>query len=202
MRRREICEIVHISEAMLKKHRILGNLPFRAHKPELVAGNRTWTRYSIHHAAMLLAATDLSQMGLGWPDACTMLRGGLLPDGTMDKAYGRHVSNWVAGPSGPGHHPIEVEGIHVSRIRFQADEPSRSTFASEYRVYRGPIAQILMSARDSAEAHNTKHARIAADRVRIAGFISTDLSRAYRIAADRMRTLGITNEYDDGAVEE
>jgi hypothetical protein len=127
MTRKELCAAAAINAETFKVHRRTGALPFdpSRHEADDTTGRR-WARYSVHEAAALIAARTLADAGLGWSDACAILRG--------DRV--------LTGAVGIGAHPAERAGIHVARVSFDTREPV---------TLQGPLAAIVAAAAQSGE---------------------------------------------------
>lgn len=169
----ELADIAGINANTLKIHIRNKTVPF---KTELTQGKdgagRTWSRYDAHDAAYLIAARQLVANGVGWAEACRMLR---------------EPSIATAGGIGPGNSYMERSGVFIAQVEFVSQRTNDKPEQMErLRVYKGPIGEIITSAHQVAANYS---ARRPDDPVTISGIVAVDLSHAYQLAqtiADRL----------------
>ncbi len=173
MRRSEICAIALMPAQTFMTHRAKDNLPFEV--AEIDGGGRKWVRYDIHHAAVLIAARNLTDQGVPWSTATAILR---------------------AKPVHTARDPLpwKVDYIHVAKASFRnfgGDVPF--THKAE-EVFQGRIEAIAELAYRWQKLENEKP---HTSHVVCTGLISVNLSQAYHVAFARAEALGIDLGNDD-----
>ena len=192
MRRSEFCKVTGITQTTLAAYRRRGALPFDGeHAEPMPADARRWVQYSIHEAAKMIAAQVLTnEQGLGWAEACELLRA----------RKGRGGDSMLVGAIVPGRAPWEWSP-HVARVEFReakGDAPSHMPAA--FKLYEGDLGAVFEAAAGHVEGYN---ARVNFDyqKIEIVSVVSVNLGRAYRIAQVRCEQLGIDPGYTDEPIE-
>lgn len=167
MIRNELCKIAKMNPSTFNVHRKNGDLPFDIEMAEAKDGTgRTWGRFTLFHAAMLIAARQLTSQGVGWGEACRILR----------------TRPVFVGVIGMGQNFFERPGIFVARVDFASVETNKDPDLMEgERFYRGPLSDIVEAALETAEAYSFR--RAGAERpVYVTGMVTVDLSHSYSLA--------------------
>lgn len=186
MRRAELLAIADMGRPLFDANRRKGTLPFDYARFETSAGKgRTWVDYSIHEAARLIAARMMvTQSGVGWSEACAILR---------EPRVG----------TAPRFNPYEAPGLHIAKLEFAAVGGGDPERAPRTRVFDGPLPMIVAAAESLIAAYGSPR-RSGREELEIAGMVSVNLSRAYRIAYGRAEWFGIDLSKDtllDGSTE-
>lgn len=190
MIRKEFCAVTEVPEATVKQQMHKGVVPFLLAKVQAKDGTgRTWSRFTVHEAAKMIAARWLVDGGLSWQDAADMLNHGKRQDGALAPGFGPDAS-----PTRAGSHRRPFDG--ASRICLIRAEWSEHPERPRFRLYEGDFAAACRGASEDVDAHN---ANDLLRRVELVSTVSVNLSLAYRIARERMKSLGI--EPDDGRPE-
>lgn len=175
MIRNELCSIAKLNPSTFNVHRKNGDLPFQIETLEAKDGTgRTWGRFSLYHAALLIAARQLTTQGVSWSEACRILR----------------QKPVEVGAVGPGTSFRERSEICVARVDFVNSLTNAAPDFPLPGVFRGPLGDIVAAAAASVDGYNKKWAGQAAPVV-IASIVVVDLSHAYNLAALIAVDLGI-----------
>jgi len=181
MIRSELCQIAGITAPTFNSHRRNGDLPFDPSPAEAVDGaGRTWSRFSLVHAALLIAARQLAAaQGVTWSEAAATLR----------------ATGILCGPTGFEDRFFNRAGIHVARVEFaQAATNDAPSLMDRTQTYKGPLADILRAAEAAAAGYSKRHPD---QPVIVASIASVDLSHCWNIAVKAADMLGI----DPGPME-
>lgn len=181
MKRQDFCAVAEMNSETFKVRRRNGDLPFDADKSETLDGaKRRWTRYSVHDAARLVAATNLAaSQGLTWAEACAVVRG-------------PHIA---AGGIGYGKTAIEVRGVHLARVEHADDGNHDPERCPRFTLLEGPLADIVTAAEAICRGYARAHPTMPP--IHVASLVTADFSAAYRLAEARMRALDILSGLDD-----
>lgn len=187
MIRSELCKIVGMKIPTFNSHRRNGDLPFKMGDGEAQDGEgRTWSNFTIHHAARMLAARNLADShGVSWSQAAGIMRA----DGT------------ICGPYGIGNHYFERDGIFVAQVEFaNAKTNDAPVLFPRLKVYQGPLAKIIEAAEGEAEAY-TKHRKggeaAFGEEIRVTSVVAVDLSHSFKLARSIAAAEGIEVKFDD-----
>ena len=185
MIRSELCKVANdMSPATFNTHRRNGDLPFgllQAEKHD--AGGRTWSRFELHHAMLLIAAQTLaSGQGVGWSEAAAILRAsvgvthvGMEPGGLVEN--------------------LRRSTIHCARIEFSREDGSTSELHPRFKIMRGTLSEIVGSVERGVSRFNELQ-QLPFERVTVCSFVSVNLSQAWRVAAERAEALKIDFDAD------
>jgi len=180
MKRKTFLEIVGSTRPNFDAYKRNGTLPFALEDVEKEDGTgRKWTRYTVHEAAKMLAAFELSgSQGVTWSQAAAILRE--KPDMHCGSAM-----------------PFDVPGIHVARVEYRDDHGGPPKTGPQFQIMQGPVDKIARAALHRCEAMNGIY---HFEKIEVASIVSVDLSFAYRVAWSRAKEIGA--EWDaDGTVE-
>ena len=116
MIRSEICAVAELAVPTFNSHRRNGNLPFSVASYHEMPDHdgRTWARFTVFDAALLIAAKKLTAQGVSWSKACEILR---------SKPVGTGGRVGLANP-----------GISAARTELRSGDS---------QVWQGPIARIV-----------------------------------------------------------
>lgn len=187
MIRSELCAIADMSPSTFNSHRRNGDLPFEMTTREAKDGTgRTWSRFEIHDAALLIAARNLvATQGVTWSEAARMLR---------------HREKIFVGPMRfalENGEPIFVAKVTFSNVR-TGEAPLLLREGTS--IYQGPLAEIVASAGSTVAIYNEKISR-GAEQIEILSVAAVNLSHCYRIAIKAADMLNIDLTID-GAPEQ
>lgn len=168
MRRQELCTIAGMNPSTFNVHRMKGDLPFEI---EHIEGQdelgRKWAQFTIHHAAMLIAARQLVAQGVAWSEACRILRD-------------RHTH--TPGGIGPGKNYYDIPGVFVARVMFlNGATNGEPELMPSVRLYRGPLASIIQAATSTAANYSAERGGKEAP-VQVAGMVAVDISHCFNLA--------------------
>lgn len=182
MIRSELCLVAQIAPATFNSHRRNGDLPFKISAGEAAdAESRTWSRFGLYDAAMLIAARNLvSGQGLGWSESTRMLR----EDSIHLQGSDEVRSELYRGP-----------GFHCARIEFRCEDGHVPQLHRQFHVVRGALAEIARYAEREATAFNDRQ-HFPQDRIEVYSMASVNLSQAWRIAVERAKALQIDFDAD------
>ncbi|MCU0903464.1 MAG: hypothetical protein MUE83_06265 [Tabrizicola sp.] len=170
MIRNQLCEIAGINAATFNSHRRNGDLPFDLSGREVAANGRTWSRFSLYDAMLLIAAKDLaSGQGVSWAEAAQMLR----QPAIYTQCY-----------IGDSRASFRSPGFHCARLVFRRqDGPPHDLFRQDH-VVRGTLPGIVGYAERATRRHNER-ARHVSDLVALFSLVTVNLSQAWDTAVDR-----------------
>ncbi|WP_158972427.1 hypothetical protein [Chachezhania sediminis] len=177
MIRKELCAIAGMKVPTFNSHRANGDLPFILPLSEAEdRAGRTWSNFTIHEAARMLAARHLVDAnGVTWSEAASILR----------------EPGALCGPSGPGHRYFDRAGIFVAAVQFSnARTNAVPTLFPESKLYEGPLDRIISAAQADAEAYNEQRHAFG-EQICVVSVVSVDLSHHYRLAHGLAKQMGI-----------
>lgn len=186
MIRSELCLLAGIKPATFNSHRLNGDLPFDIRTKEASAGGgRTWSRFDLYDAMMLIAARNLAQgQGVSWSEAANILRDGAI-----------YLGSGVDGQRAS----YRLPGFHCARIEFRCEDGSVPSLIRQFQVVRGTLGDIAAYAERVTLRYNER-AYFASDRVAVFSVATVNLSQAWHIAVERAKFLEI-NVHSDGEIE-
>jgi hypothetical protein len=182
MIRKELCAIAGMKTPTFNSHRTNGDLPFRIERAEgQDAEGRTWSHFTIHDAARMLAARHLVDAHrVSWSEAARMLR---------------EAATAVA-PFGYGHSYFDRDGIFIAQVEFANTRTNEEpTLFPTRKTYEGPLDSIIAGALGEAAAYSESRA-IHREEIRVVSIVSVDLSHHYRLARGIAEQLGIDVQAD------
>lgn len=182
MIRSELCLVAQIAPATFNSHRRNGDLPFKIWPCEVSdTENRTWSRFGLYEAMMLIAARNLaSGQGVSWSEAARMLREDCM-----------HLPGIDEGPPELYRGP----GFHCARIEFRCEDGHLPQLHSQFQVVRGALAEIANYAEREVAAFNRRQ-HFSRDRIAVYSTASVNLSQAWHIALARATDLKIHLDAD------
>lgn len=186
MIRSELCLLAGIAPATFNSHRRNGDLPFDIWPKEAKDGaGRTWSRFDIYDAMMLIAARNLAQgQGVGWSDAAKILREKATY--LQSEVGGERANYWLPG-------------FHCARIEFRCEDGSEPSLIRQFQVVRGTLVDIAAYADRVVLSHNER-SNFPQDRIAVFSIAAVNLSQAWHIAVERAKYLEI-DVASDGDIE-
>lgn len=186
MIRSELCLLAGIKPATFNSHRLNGDLPFDIRAKEASDGaGRTWSRFHLYDAMMLIAAKNLAQgQGVSWSEAAKTLRESAI-----------HLNGGAEGPPANYRGP----GFHCARIEFRCEGGEEPSLIRQFHVVRGSLSEIAAYA-DGVTARYNERTHFAADRIAVFSLAAVNLSQAWYIASERAKFLEI-DLTSDGDIE-
>ncbi|WP_104494190.1 hypothetical protein [Paracoccus denitrificans] len=181
MIRKELCAIAGMKTPTFNSHRMNGDLPFRIERAEgQDAEGRTWSHFTTHHAARMLAARHLVDAHrVLWSEAARMLR----EDATACGAFGH------------GHRYFDRDGIFIAQVEFANTRTNEEpTLFPARKTYEGPLDSIIAAAMGEAAAYSARPE--VREEIRVVSIVSVDLSHHYRLARGIAEQLGIDVQAD------
>ena len=183
MIRKELCAIAGMKIPTFNSHRMNGDLPFRT---DLAEANdtegRTWSNFTIHDAARMLAARHLADAHrVSWSEAAAMMR----------------EDAEVCGPFGAGYYAFERAGVFIAKVEFANTRTGKEPeLFPAFKTYEGPLDEIIGAALSEARAYSDRRAAHD-EKIRVVSIVSVDLSHHYRLARGLAEQLGIdvTTDY-------
>lgn len=171
MIRSELCAIAEITAPTFNSHRRNGDLPFNIALSEAQDGTgRTWSRFTIHDAARLIAARHLAaSQGVTWSEAARIIR--------AQKTHG--------GEPGDPYNPEDHSAVHIAQVEFV----SWASGAQVTKVvYQGTLSGIVAVAEARVQTITETHT----EPLSVASMVSVNFSHCLEIARQRAAAHGIT----------
>lgn len=197
MRRNELCDVTGMTAHQFNFWRQKGQMPFELFRVDARDGaSRSWSNYSIHEAAAMLAAKGLVEQGLSWQSSCDVVRHGKAQGGDFLEDYSTSGTLYTRAGS-----EREAPGgdWFLVRAKFAPLTSGAPNIKRPFHLFMGPMADVSAAIGRHVDAFNE---RVTSwDRIVVAATVGANVTHSLHLAEARMRQLGI--DFDsDGDLDE